>query len=118
MANSPTFATFEATTQAGLLAEFEALVGEVIRLRTLGCTGVELVRAQGAADGFAQALTAAGLVSDRDLLLAAQSARRGGSSALVRILETSDSSAELLEERRSVTRARSGPAKRARASVA
>lgn len=118
MANSATIASFESTGAADLLAEYQGLVGEVIRLRTLGCTGAELAHAQGAADGFAQALTASGLVSDRELLHAAQTARRGEGVSGVRPLETCDSSAELLEERRSVARTRSARGRAARAGVA
>ena len=88
--------TFESSRRLDLLAEFESLVGAVIRLRGCGSAGTDIARAQGAADGFARAITTLGLVSDADLLEAAQKARRGGTGPATRSIDLSDSGAELI----------------------
>jgi len=104
MSLSLTQATFDPSRRLDLLGQFEAMVGEVLRLRARGSEGVEIARAQGAADGFARALTTLGIASDADLLKAAQAARRGGVGPATRVLEVTDSSAELLDRGRSAAR--------------
>jgi len=105
MAKSPSLASFEPTRASELMAAFTSLVGEVIRLRREGSAGVDIARAQGAADGFARALTSAGLASERDLLRAAQAARHGGTGPATRSMELIDSEAELVDARPSHVRA-------------
>jgi len=90
MRKSPEISSFEPQTAADLLAQYESLALAVVHLRCHGSTGTEIARAQGAVDGFGRALLTAGLASERDLLLAAQSARRGGSGPATRVLVAAD----------------------------
>jgi hypothetical protein len=93
-------ATFDPSRRLVLLGQFESMVGEVVRLRTHGSDGVEIARAQGAADGFARALISSGIASDADLLQAAQAARRGGAGPATRTIEATESAATLIDSRR------------------
>lgn len=105
MAKSPAEPSFEPTRPLELLAQFESLVGEVIRLCAQGSAGVDVARAQGAADGFARALVTAGLASEKDLLRVAQSARRGGAPGTRSLAPQQDTAELLAGERVSTTRA-------------
>lgn len=105
MAKNLSPVTFEPSRRLELLAEFESLVGEVVRLRVRGSPGTDIARAQGAADGFARAISTLGLATDADLLLCAQRARRGGAGPATRRVDLTESSAELIAPSRPAIRA-------------
>gem|GEM_PF-2069775 len=104
MAKNLSSMTFEPSRRLDLLAEFESLVGEVVRLRNRGSPGTDIARAQGAADGFARAISTLGLATDADLLLCAQQARRGGAGPATRKIDLTDSGAELIVPSRPAVR--------------